>query len=178
MSKQRIALVCIALHIAGERRDLQPGEVLPAEIAPDQLADLERLKAFRVEAAETNSSSKDAGTPTGEPGAAGGANAGTHTGGEGTGSEGGASPPPSATGEPPTLTLTARRDVGAPAAALNLNTATAEALQTVGLTPTLAARLIEWRASLGGPIESVDHIVAVSGIGPALLARVRDALTV
>lgn len=165
MSKQRIALVCIALHIAGERRDLQPGEVLPDGIAADQLADLARLKAFREVAGTTNSSSREAGTPAGEPGAAGGANAGTQYHGEsGTGAEGGEGTPPSGTtGTPPPL---------------NLNTATAAELQAVGLTAVLAARLIEWRAGLGGPIESVDHIVAVSGIGPALLARLRDRLTV
>ncbi len=163
MSKQRIALVCIALHAAVGRINLKPGEVLPDDIDPRALRELERLKAFRVEAAETNSSSKDAGEPTGDPGAAGGANAGTNTSESGSGSEGGGNASPSVTeGD----------------ALPSLNTADADALEQLGLSATQATRLVEWRAGLGRPIESVDEITAVNGIGPATVEEIRPRVTV
>lgn len=61
---------------------------------------------------------------------------------------------------------------------ININTADADALETLpGIGPALAERIITWRTD-NGPFASVDALTNVSGIGPATLARLRDQVTV
>lgn len=72
---------------------------------------------------------------------------------------------------------------GTPAAgsggtALNLNTATAEQLDSLpGVGPVLAARIVAWRTD-HGPFASVDELDAVSGIGTKMLATLRPLVVV
>ncbi|WP_050758204.1 ComEA family DNA-binding protein [Xylanimonas cellulosilytica] len=61
---------------------------------------------------------------------------------------------------------------------VNLNTADEATLETLpGIGPALAARIVAWRTD-NGPFASVDELDEVSGIGPAMLAKVRDLVTV
>jgi competence protein ComEA len=71
---------------------------------------------------------------------------------------------------------------GASAAAsgarLDLNTATADQLDTLpGVGPVLADRIVEWRTA-HGPFTSVDQLREVSGIGARKLDSIRELLTV
>ena len=61
---------------------------------------------------------------------------------------------------------------------LNLNTATAQQLEFLpGVGPAIAAAIVEHRQRIGG-FASVDGLLAVSGIGPAKLAVIRDLVAV
>lgn len=61
---------------------------------------------------------------------------------------------------------------------VNLNTADAATLDTLpGIGPALAERIIAWR-NQHGPFSDVDSLTAVSGIGPATVAELRDLATV
>lgn len=61
---------------------------------------------------------------------------------------------------------------------VDVNQADAAELDTLpGVGPVLAQRIVEHREQVG-PFSSVDDLLAVSGIGPAVLARLRDAVTV
>lgn len=64
------------------------------------------------------------------------------------------------------------------AAPLDLNTASAEQLETLdGIGPVLAADIVRWRSE-NGRFASVDDLLDVSGIGEATLAGLRDQVTV
>lgn len=61
---------------------------------------------------------------------------------------------------------------------LDLNSATAERLETLpGVGPATAAAIVDDRTR-NGPFASVDDLDRVSGIGPAKLAALRDLVTV
>lgn len=61
---------------------------------------------------------------------------------------------------------------------LDLNTADEGALDGLsGIGPVLAARIVEWREA-NGPFTTVEELGEVSGIGDALLARLRDQVRV
>ncbi len=61
---------------------------------------------------------------------------------------------------------------------ININTASAETLETLPhIGPTLAQRIVAYRAQ-HGPFQSIDDLVAVKGIGPNLLDDIRDLITV
>lgn len=61
---------------------------------------------------------------------------------------------------------------------VNLNTATEAELDTLpGVGPVTAKAIIAWRERNGG-FASVDQLAEVEGIGPARLAKLRDAVTV
>ncbi len=61
---------------------------------------------------------------------------------------------------------------------VDLNTATAEQLETLdGIGPVLAADIVQWRTD-NGRFSSVDDLLDVSGIGEATLAGLRDQVTV
>ncbi|MTE23803.1 ComEA family DNA-binding protein [Microbacterium sp. ZXX196] len=68
---------------------------------------------------------------------------------------------------------------GGPAGGLvDLNTADAAALEELpGIGPALAARILAWREE-NGSFAAVDDLMAVSGIGPAVLEGIRDLATV
>lgn len=60
---------------------------------------------------------------------------------------------------------------------IDLNTATAEQLDTLpGIGPATAAAIVDHRTE-HGPFASVDDLEAVSGIGPVKLAAIRDLVT-
>ena len=61
---------------------------------------------------------------------------------------------------------------------VNINTATAEELQTLPrIGPAMAQRIIAWREVHGG-FRSVDELDAVPGIGPSMLENLRPLVTV
>lgn len=61
---------------------------------------------------------------------------------------------------------------------VDLNGAPAEVLEELpGVGPVLAARIVAWREA-NGPFASLDDLVEVSGIGPRVLAGLRDAAAV
>ena len=77
-----------------------------------------------------------------------------------------------ATGSP------AGNPMGSPAAVIDLNTATAGALEGLpGVGPVIAARIVEWRTA-NGSFRSVEELGEVSGIGDAILTQVRARVRV
>ncbi|MBM4405643.1 MAG: ComEA family DNA-binding protein [Chloroflexi bacterium] len=67
---------------------------------------------------------------------------------------------------------------GAPAARVNLNTATQQELEALpGIGPVLAKAILDHRARLGR-FTSVEQLLDVSGIGPTTLARLRPFVDV
>lgn len=67
---------------------------------------------------------------------------------------------------------------GGPAGPVNLNTASADELDTLpGVGPTTAAAIIAHRQEQG-PFTTVDQLLDVRGIGDAKLAELRDLVTV
>ena len=86
-------------------------------------------------------------------------------------SQGGAQPQPA-------RTLTASGSVQKGSTPVNINTATAEELQTLPrIGPAMAQRIIAWREAHGG-FRSVDELDAVPGIGPSMLENLRPLVTV
>jgi len=69
-------------------------------------------------------------------------------------------------------------DAGPAGGPLDLNAADAATLDTLpGIGPVLAERIVAWRDE-NGPFTTVDELGEVSGIGPAVLADVRDLVRV
>lgn len=65
-----------------------------------------------------------------------------------------------------------------PAAPVNLNTATSEELQQVpGIGPVTAEKILQMRKAYGA-FKSVDDLLAIKGIGPKRLEKMRKYLTV
>lgn len=65
-----------------------------------------------------------------------------------------------------------------PAAPVNLNTATSEELQTVpGIGPATAEKILLMRKNYGA-FRSVDDLLAIKGLGPKRLEKMRKYLTV
>lgn len=61
---------------------------------------------------------------------------------------------------------------------IDLNTASAEVLDTLpGIGPVIAGRIVAWR-SAHGAFRSVDELAEVSGIGPSVLDQVRGLVHV
>lgn len=78
----------------------------------------------------------------------------------------------------PARTLTASGSVQKGSTPVNINTATAEELQTLPrIGPAMAQRIIAWREAHGG-FRSVDELDAVPGIGPSMLENLRPLVTV
>jgi competence protein ComEA len=66
----------------------------------------------------------------------------------------------------------------APAAPVNLNSATAEQLDTLdGVGPATAQKILEYRTQHGG-FSSVDDLDQIAGIGPKKLAALKPQVTV
>lgn len=75
-------------------------------------------------------------------------------------------------------TSSAATNSGAPNSLLNINTADANALESLpGVGPALAARIIDWRTS-NGSFRTVDDLDQVSGIGNKLLESIRSLVSV
>ncbi|MDO4241243.1 MAG: ComEA family DNA-binding protein [Microbacteriaceae bacterium] len=65
-----------------------------------------------------------------------------------------------------------------PGGKININTATAEQLQTLPkVGPALAARIIDWRKT-HGKFKNIDQLREVSGIGEKMFAGLKDKVTV
>lgn len=61
---------------------------------------------------------------------------------------------------------------------VNINTASAEMLDTLpGIGPVLAQRIVDWRAQYGA-FSSVEQLTDVPGIGEAKLEKIRAMITV
>ena len=102
-------------------------------------------------------------------------NGGTANAGQGNAanaaSQGGAQPQPA-------RTLTPAGSAQKGSTPVNINTATAEELQTLPrIGPAMAQRIIAWREAHGG-FRSVDELDAVPGIGPSMLENLRPLVTV
>ena len=102
-------------------------------------------------------------------------NGGTANAGQGNAangaSQGGTQPQPA-------RTLTPAGNAQKGSAPVNINTATAEELQTLPrIGPAMAQRIIAWREAHGG-FRSVDELDAVPGIGPSMLENLRPLVTV
>jgi competence protein ComEA len=83
---------------------------------------------------------------------------------------------------PPSAAMIPAGPPGGPATAdggpIDLNTATADLLDTLpGVGPTLAGRILEWREQ-HGRFSSVDELLEVSGIGPKTFAELEPLVTV
>jgi competence protein ComEA len=84
--------------------------------------------------------------------------------------------PGSAAPGPPSST--SRPGKGAPAALINLNTATVQQLDTLpGVGPVRAAAIVAWRDA-NGKFTSVDQLGEVDGIGPGRLEKLRPLVRV
>ena len=102
-------------------------------------------------------------------------NGGTANAGQGNAangaSQGGTQPQPA-------RTLTASGSAQKGSTPVNINTATAEELQTLPrIGPAMAQRIIAWREAHGG-FRSVDELDAVPGIGPSMLENLRPLVTI
>lgn len=99
------------------------------------------------------------------------ANAGQGNAANGAAQNGGAQPQPA-------RTLTASGSAQKGSTPVNINTATAEELQSLPrIGPAMAQRIIAWREAHGG-FRSVDELDAVPGIGPSMLENLRPLVTV
>ena len=80
-----------------------------------------------------------------------------------------------------TITVTHRESepvTPEPPAPININTASAEELETLpGIGPALAERIIAYRET-HGLFENVDDLINVKGIGEAVLSELRDLVSV
>ena len=78
----------------------------------------------------------------------------------------------------PARTLTASGSAQKGSTPVNINTATAEELQSLPrIGPAMAQRIIAWREAHGG-FRSVDELDAVPGIGPSMLENLRPLVTI
>lgn len=78
----------------------------------------------------------------------------------------------------PARTLTPAGSAQKGSTPVNINTATAEELQSLPrIGPAMAQRIIAWREAHGG-FRSVDELDAVPGIGPSMLENLRPMVTV
>lgn len=78
----------------------------------------------------------------------------------------------------PARTLTPAGSAQKGSTPVNINTATAEELQSLPrIGPAMAQRIIAWREVHGG-FRSVDELDAVPGIGPSMLENLRPLVTV
>jgi competence protein ComEA len=79
---------------------------------------------------------------------------------------------------PPAGGGTASAGAATPGGLVNVNTAPAAELEALpGIGEVLAQRIVDYRTE-HGPFASVEDLVDVSGIGDAILAEIRDLVTV
>ena len=102
-------------------------------------------------------------------------NGGTANAGQGNAANGAAQ---GGTQPQPARTLTPAGSAQKGSTPVNINTATAEELQTLPrIGPAMAQRIIAWREAHGG-FRSVDELDAVPGIGPSMLENLRPLVTI
>src|SRR6185295_6567711 len=71
-----------------------------------------------------------------------------------------------------------KEKMAAPAAIVNLNTATAAELEVLpGIGPKVAARIVEYRQKKG-PFKKIEELMNVQGIGEKSFLKLRAQLTV
>lgn len=107
-------------------------------------------------------------------------NGGTANAGQGNAANGAAQNGASQGGTQPqpARTLTASGSAQKGSTPVNINTATAEELQSLPrIGPAMAQRIIAWREAHGG-FRSVNELDAVPGIGPSMLENLRPLVTV
>ena len=107
-------------------------------------------------------------------------NGGTANAGQGNAANGAAQNGASQGGTQPqpARTLTPAGSAQKGSTPVNINTATAEELQTLPrIGPAMAQRIIAWREAHGG-FRSMDELDAVPGIGPSMLENLRPLVTV
>ena len=107
-------------------------------------------------------------------------NGGTANAGQGNAANGAAQNGASQGGTQPqpARTLTPAGTAQKGSTPVNINTSTAEELQTLPrIGPAMAQRIIAWREAHGG-FRSVDELDAVPGIGPSMLENLRPLVTV
>lgn len=107
-------------------------------------------------------------------------NGGTANAGQGNAANGAAQNGASQGGTQPqpARTLTPAGSAQKGSTPVNINTATAEELQTLPrIGPAMAQRIIAWREAHGG-FRSVDELDAVPGIGPSMLENLRPLVTI
>ena len=107
-------------------------------------------------------------------------NGGTANAGQGNSANGAAQNGASQGGTQPqpARTLTASGSAQKGSSPVNINTATAEELQSLPrIGPAMAQRIIAWREAHGG-FRSVDELDAVPGIGPSMLENLRPLVMV
>ena len=86
---------------------------------------------------------------------------------------------PSALAAPPALDAKGESDREAGSSSkVDVNRAGVEELRSLpGIGPSLAERIVQHRQE-HGPFRTVDELLAVKGIGPKLLGKIRHRLTV
>jgi len=106
-------------------------------------------------------------------------NGGTANAGQGNAANGAAQNGAAQNNAPqPARTLTPAGSAQKGSTPVNINTATAEELQSLPrIGPAMAQRIIAWREAHGG-FRSVDELDAVPGIGPSMLENLRPLVTV
>ena len=106
-------------------------------------------------------------------------NGGTANAGQGNAANGAAQNGAAQNNAPqPARTLTPAGSAQKGSTPVNINTATAEELQTLPrIGPAMAQRIIAWREAHGG-FHSVDELDAVPGIGPSMLENLRPLVTI
>jgi|BarGraNGADG00212_2_1021979.scaffolds.fasta_scaffold22545_2 competence protein ComEA len=78
----------------------------------------------------------------------------------------------------PSVDATGAAAAGAPSAVVNLNTASAEELDTLqGVGPSTAQKIIDYRTANGG-FKSIDELKNIPGIGDVRFAALKDHVSV
>jgi competence protein ComEA len=81
-------------------------------------------------------------------------------------------------GVAPAVAVSGGAAAASAAGPVSLNQADAAMLEGLpGIGPSLAARVIEYREA-NGPFQSVEQLLEVKGIGPAILEKIRDLVVV
>ncbi len=76
------------------------------------------------------------------------------------------------------VSVMAQKSAPEPAAKINLNTATAEQLQSIpGIGPSTAKAIVDYRAKVG-KFNNIDEVINVKGIGEKKFLKIKDRLTV
>ena len=76
------------------------------------------------------------------------------------------------------VSVMAQKSSGAPSEKINLNSATAEQLQSIpGIGPVTAKSIVEYRTKVG-KFNKIEEIINVKGIGEKKFQKIKDRLAV